>query len=101
VEKRLSNFNILAKALEEKNEMQVDSEFACPMVYPFLTNNKNIRSRLIEEKVFVATYWPNIFEWSKPNEIEYKLAESIVPLPIDQRYGQVEMERIVELINGS
>jgi hypothetical protein len=101
VEKRLSNFNILAKALEEKNEMRVDGGFTCPMVYPFLTNNKNIRSKLIKEKVFVATYWPNIFEWSKPSEVEYKLAESILPLPIDQRYGQVEMERIAELINGS
>ena len=99
--KRLSNFNILAKALEKENEMRVDGEFACPMVYPFLTNNKNIRSKLIKEKVFVATYWPNIFEWSKPNDVEYKLAESILPLPIDQRYGEVEMERIVELINGS
>jgi hypothetical protein len=99
--KRLSNFNMLAKALNIENGLRIDGEIACPMVYPLLTNNKNIRSKLIKERVFVATYWPNIFEWSKPEEVEYRLAENIIPLPIDQRYGQADMERIIELISGS
>ena len=29
---------------------------------------------------------------------EYKLTEQIIPLPIDQRYGEAEMQKIIDLI---
>jgi len=46
----------------------------------------------------VATYWPNVFNWCENKTLEFDLAKNILPLPIDQRYGSEEMERIVELI---
>lgn len=69
------------------------------MVYPYLTDVADLRNKLIENKVFVATYWPNVFDWCKESDIEYKLAKYIFPLPCDQRYGEEDMERIINLIS--
>ena len=94
------NYQIISKALEDKNHLQLPSidSFVCPMVYPFMTNDKSLREQLIRNKVFVARYWPNVLEWCKEEDIEYKLAAQIIPLPIDQRYSKSDMERILEII---
>lgn len=98
--RRRENFKYLQEHLENMNCLETPSinTFACPMVYPYLTNDLSLRQRLIENKVFVATYWPNVFEWCKPEDWEYKLAESTVFIPIDQRYGVEDMKRIIDTI---
>ena len=100
VEKRRNTFQFISKALGSKNQLQLPSinSFICPMVYPFMTNDESLRERLIKNKVFVARYWPNVLEWCKEEDFEYRLATQIIPLPIDQRYGKNDMERILEII---
>lgn len=100
IEKRRNNYQIISKALEDKNNLQLPSidSFVCPMVYPFMTDDKSLRERLIENKVFVARYWPNVLEWCKEEDLEYKLVTQIIPLPIDQRYDKDDMKRILEII---
>lgn len=102
MEKRKQNYRHLSDALGEENLLQLPSmdSFTCPMVYPFLTNDESLRTRLIENKVFVARYWPNVLEWCKECDIEYRFAKQIIPLPIDQRYGEEDMMRIEEIIHG-
>jgi hypothetical protein len=68
------------------------------MVYPFMIDDESLRGRLIQNKVFVARYWPNVLEWCGENELESKLTRHIIPLPIDQRYGEKDMERILKII---
>lgn len=98
--KRRKNFGYLHEHLKETNLLDMPSmdSFVCPMVYPYLTNDASIKQRLIENKVFVPTYWPNVLEWCDSNDLEYSLAQNMVFLPIDQRYGSNEMQRIVNLI---
>ena len=62
--------------------------------------NSLLKKRLIDNKIFVATYWPNVLEWCKEDDIEYKLCKSIIPIPIDQRYGKEDMNRILEIIQA-
>lgn len=102
-EKRLANFTFLHTHLTESNELQMPSldSFSCPMVYPYYTADTNLRKRLIANQIFVATYWPNVFEWCKERDVEYNLCKNIIPLPIDQRYGEEDMQRIINIIiNG-
>ena len=54
----------------------------------------------IENKVFVARYWPNVLDWTTEKEMEYILAYQMQPLPIDQRYGNEEMQRIIDLVKS-
>ncbi len=100
IEKRIHNYQYVDNALARMNLLQLPSidSFVCPMVYPFMTSNESLRTILIENKVFVARYWPNVLEWCCESELEYKLAKQIIPIPIDQRYGLEDMERIIEII---
>ena len=99
-EKRRVNFRMLHEALGDQNNLGLQLEDdAVPMVYPYLTSTKGFRERLIENKVFVARYWPNVLEWTTKDDIEYLLAYQMQPLPIDQRYRKTEMDRIIDIIN--
>lgn len=100
-QRRCENYQFLHKALAKTNQLHFPlANNAVPMVYPYLTEDKTLKQRLIAEKIFVATYWPNVFEWCKLEEWEYELAERTVFIPIDQRYGKEDMQRIVEIINN-
>ena len=99
--RRRENYMILHEALGGENNQELPlEEDAVPMVYPYLTAVKGLREKLIENKVFVARYWPNVLEWTLQNDLEYKLSNQMMPLPIDQRYDEVEINRIIEIINN-
>ena len=98
---RRRNFETLQKKLCSSNRYSWNlSDDTVPMVYPYYTTDKSLRNHLITNKVFVATYWPNVLEWCSPEDTEYALCNHILPLPIDQRYGEKNMSRVVELINN-
>jgi hypothetical protein len=61
-------------------------------------NGRELKQRLIENKVFVPTYWPNSFIKNPAGSWEEYLATNLVALPIDQRYRAVEMEEIIRFI---
>ena len=96
---RRRNYLYLHDALGEENslELPLDDSFV-PMVYPFLAPIKGLREKLIDNKIFVARYWPNVLEWATEKDIEYLLALQMQPLPIDQRYGKRDMKKIIEII---
>ncbi len=97
---RMNNFSFLDEILRDKNTLKFEIEKnAVPMIYPFLIENGiEIKKRLIENKIFVATYWANIFKWCDKNSFEYYLMVNLLPLPIDQRYDKKNMNEIVEMI---
>lgn len=101
--RRLEIFEHLHKCLKELNlfEMPPMDTFECPMVYPFLTKNLSLRQKLVENKVFVATYWPNVKEWTAEDMLERKLMNGLLPIPCDQRYGQFEIDYIIEVIKDA
>lgn len=102
MERRITNFTFLHARLSDTNLIQIPplESFSCPMVYPYYTANTELRKRLISNQVFVATYWPNVLEWCKEGDLEYDLCKSIIPIPIDQRYGEDDMKRVIEIIKS-
>lgn len=100
-EKRKSNFQFLYYQLKEKNLLDFFYDgHTVPMVYPFLTDKEDLKSKLIKQKIFVATYWPNVIDWCDSNSLEHRLAKNILHLPIDQRYGKSEMKTIGDFIKN-
>lgn len=97
---RQDNFALLHEALKDTNQFDIDIDAdAVPMVYPYLTDGENLRKHLIQNKIFVAKYWPNVLNWCKQSDIEYMLTSNTVCLPVDQRYGEEEMEYIISIIS--
>lgn len=98
-QKRMENYAFLDQALGESNQIRLKmNKKAVPMVYPFLSNNETLKQRLVDNEVFVATYWPNVREWAILGMLEYELAKKLIPLPIDQRYGNDKMVNVLEIV---
>ncbi len=98
---RRENYQYLDCKLRKSNRMQlVLDDNAVPMVYPFLTDDSSLKKKLIDNCIYVATYWPNVFKWCQYGDWEYELADKTVFLPIDQRYGYSDMDRIIEMIHS-
>ena len=100
--KRLENYEIFAKALQHKNAIHIspDNEDV-PLIYPFYAETQNLRHQLILHRIFVATYWPNVFTWCGSTDYEYQLAQNTLPLPIDQRYSPEHLQFIIDTITAS
>lgn len=99
-DRRRNNYQLLDQALRQHNQLDLTcSDEAVPMVYPFLPKrNTELKKKLIENKIFVATYWPNVMDWCKEQDWEYQLAQQACFLPVDQRYEEKEMAGIINLI---
>jgi len=100
VKQRKQNYAYLERGLRSMNKLQLSgiAIFQSPIAYPLMVaNGVELRKQLIEQKVFVPRFWPN--EHIPEERINgYTLSETILPLPVDQRYGEEEMKRIVEII---
>lgn len=96
---RSENFQKLHGILSSSNRLKLNlQEDFTPMVYPYLTNETTLRKRLIDNKIFVAKYWPNVLQWCTEYSLEYNLAENLIPIPIDQRYNKKDMNRILSIL---
>ena len=88
--RRLQNFNILRGCLPTTFPMDTTDDDV-PLVYPYAADAASVRPRLIDNKIYVPLYWSEVCN-------DVVMSEHIVSLPIDQRYGEYEMKRIVEVI---
>ena len=98
---RERNFLFLHHHLQSINRLKIDTTGICgPLCYPLLCENAaTLKQKLIANKVFVATYWPNIID-SPASAYEYSLSESILALPIDHRYEPKVLQVIIDLIKA-
>lgn len=98
-QRRKENYKYLHQHLSKTNQLSLElDEDAIPMVYPYLTKDVELKQKLIDERIYVPTYWPNVLEWIGDKDFESLLVRNTCFLPIDQRYGLGEMERIVNVI---
>ncbi|MEA5127269.1 MAG: hypothetical protein VB074_03730 [Proteiniphilum sp.] len=101
---RRENYLYLHQNLEKSNKIQANIDISkhkdmVPMVYPYLVENGNrLRGIIIYNKIFIATYWANVMDWLNNESLEYELANNILPLPIDQRYTQDDMDQILKVL---
>lgn len=99
-ESRKQNFEYLKSKLSNTNLLSLKlTSNSVPLVYPyFVDTGAELKKKLIENKIFVATYWQNVLEWTSENDFEYKLAKCLLPLPVDQRYESNNLKEIELLV---
>lgn len=98
---RQRNFFLLDRAFRGFNELQLNSEnLQSPLCYPLLVQNGNdIKKHLIRNRIYIPTYWPQVLNPGL-TDFETHLVENLVCLPIDQRYDEMDMKHIVNVINN-
>lgn len=98
-EQRLANFFYLNEPLSTPFPISMNEDDV-PLVFPLLVDNGDeLRAKLIQNEIFCARYWPNVLCDADKSSVEYNLTKNIVAIPLDQRYGVEDMERIIETIN--
>lgn len=92
---RLRNQNRLSSLIESVYEQ----DSFVPLCYPLMCDHAELlRNRLIEEKIYVPQYWPELRDSLELNDFERRFVHQIACLPIDQRYGEAEMQKIMRII---
>lgn len=102
MKKRVTNFKYLHQKIGKTNLINFEKELDfIPFVYPLRTKNKNVREILIEKKIYIPKYWHEVLARSNVTVFEKNLVNEIIPLPIDQRYSQIEMDKIINIVKDS
>ena len=80
--------------------INIDNECA-PMVYPLLVEQNELDEKLKMNKIYTGRWWKNVLSEVPDSKFEAWLSKYMVPVPIDQRYDQSEIEQIYNVIvNG-
>ena len=95
---RQENYLLLHDKLGGLNGLRLSDQPGSFMYPLLLKNGAVIRKELQKKRIYIPTLWPDVFRFCCEGETEYELAMNILPLPIDQRYGQEEMNDMVEEI---
>lgn len=96
--RRRENFEYLSESLSKINILNLsvsDGAFAYPLL---VKDGANVKKKLQAEKIYIPTLWPDVFDVCNENDLEYRYARDILPIPVDQRYGKEEMAYMVERI---
>ncbi len=97
---RLKNFNVLHEKLAKNNELKLNLiKDDVPMVYPYLIKNDLLREKLMKNKIFLISCWPDIEKFLSADELYLK--KYLLPLPLDQRYNENDMNKILEVLRYS
>lgn len=98
--KRRENFLFLNDLLGDKNELVVElKENSTPMVYPYLVKDGfYLKENLIKNKVYVATYWPNVLKWCQSNYYEHYITNNLIPLPIGPELSIKDLRYINKIL---
>lgn len=95
---REKNFLYLHQVLSGVNRLHFEGAVPA-MVYPYWSARGGVRDILIEDKIFVARYWPNVAHWCAGQHcVESDLVDNLIPLPIDHRYDNEDMRRIIKIL---
>jgi hypothetical protein len=96
---RRRNFQQLHDALGGSNALPIDEDSErVALTYPYLGKDPALKSRLLAQYIFTASYWPDIAHTIDAGSVEHRYSTQLVHLPIDQRYGDSEMRRILEVV---
>jgi hypothetical protein len=100
--RRKDNFRLLADEFNSVNYIapSIDTD-KTPLCYPLMLNKSNvakIKATLIQNKIYVPTYWPEVLMRVETQSFEYRLVNDCLALPCDHRYGSNEMHHIIKCL---
>ncbi|MCQ2546180.1 MAG: hypothetical protein MJ161_01360 [Clostridia bacterium] len=97
-ERRLANYRILDGQLASVNPFTAREPLG-PFAYPCLVENGvEVRKQLAAENIFIPTNWSYLISQAPADSLEKHWSENILPLPVDQRYGEEEMTAVAKAI---
>lgn len=72
-----------------------------PMVYPLVVENDNLLGALLAAKHFQGHWWNYITKELPESTFEHWLSRYVIPITIDQRYGEAEIRHIHAVVENA
>jgi len=103
--RRRSNFMTLLKGFESSGYVtpmfKSLDEKTVPLYFPMLVEDRaSLQAHLVKNSIYAPVVWPKADCLGKVcQEVEY-LYQHLLCIPIDQRYDEDDMQRVIETINN-
>ena len=100
-QRRIENFNYLVNALSKWNQLDlsINIKHDVPLCYPFWPKNPIPHAKFWNHGIYVPVFWKECLNRGEKYKFESVLSTELIPLPVDHRYGEEEMKRMVEFIS--
>lgn len=102
IEKRVKNYNFLKKNTERLSfitPINLQYEGIVPFGFVVLSKERDmLLKHMIENDIYCNIHWEITDECKEADDISRIISKSILTIPCDQRYGRVEMEYIVKVL---
>ena len=101
--KRKENFRLacgLWNDVNRINPMQYHDDETIPMVYPLVIEDDGLLKRLQDAKHFQGHWWSYLCNEMPENTFEHWLSRYVIPITIDQRYGEKELKSLADIISS-
>ena len=102
-QKRRENYNVLLKGLQNVTGLSIIFTIlpsdVIPLYFPVLVEDrKQWQNLLADNDIYAPVVWPKAEQCPDIDDDSQTIYDKILCIPIDQRYGIDDMERIVEVI---
>ncbi len=95
---RIENFNVLHSYLNKFNLISIGNDGTlAPQFYPLLVS-ADIRSRLIEKKIYIPLMWRKTLSEEFDGLAEKRFSERLICLPIEPDYSAYDMEYLAKTV---
>jgi len=101
--KRKFNLNCLRNKLNSTGIKQICdfNEGDCPFTLPVMVPDRDdFYKYLMEKNIFCAVHWPFDGLAREQRPLAVSLSQNMLSLPIDQRYGEKEMDYLANVIDS-
>lgn len=105
-QRRFANYQYLLDNIQECDECKMFcnnmAEVTTAPLYFMLDveNRSELQHKLAEHHIYAPLLWPVVYEEVLVNETVKYLYNHLLAIPIDQRYDEKDMQKVVELINN-
>ena len=103
-ERRKENFRLACELYAGINSIDptlyLDKE-TIPMVYPLVVEDDNLLGALLAAKHFQGHWWKYITEELPADTFEHWISRYVIPITIDQRYGESEIRYIHSIVENA
>lgn len=96
--RRDRNYRVLVDKFKGVNQLNLPMEGFAPFVYPLVVEDPELRRKVVESKIYVPQWWKYLIDEVPENSVEAWLTKWLLPLPVDHRYTEQDMENMSELI---
>ena len=100
-DKRTRNFNFAHELFQTINlidPLKFFDDGCVPMVYPLVIKQREMVKLLAEKQIYTGRWWNYVLSNVSEDSFEAFLSTYMIPIPIDQRYGESEISYVAKTI---